>query len=149
MGCARLGESDHKPPEAPPKALAVAASSDDACDLRIISLDLDPPPNGDGSFSGFEKRTLLAAVDNQGKTTENNVIVTLEIRGPADTEPLVSQTQTIPSLAPGEVKVLKFTGFTSLPARPSYSVLVDLKPAIGERNVADNHKSLELQAIKP
>lgn len=137
-------------PTMTPMALAMAVGpSDDAPDLRIISLDFDPELSGEGTCDGLDHRTLLMAVDNRGKNAQNDVLVTLRIRGSTDKDALISQSQTIASLASGEVKVLKFSGFTSLPTRDSYDLEIEVKPVPGERNVTDNRKLVTLCISKP
>lgn len=148
-GCAGSAEPEQEAVSQMPKALAAAATPvDDAPDVRIISLDFDPPLNSDGSLPSFDKRTLFVAVDNQGKKAESDVVVSLEIRGPDDKEPLLSQSQTVASLGCGEVKVLRFGGLAPLPVRSSYTLVVSANPVPGEINVGDNRKSLELHLSK-
>lgn len=150
VGCASVVESEQKPVSPTPRALgAVATAVDDTPDVRVISVDFDPPLDSDGSCTSLDKRTLLVAVDNRGKKAENDVLVRLEIKGPEDKDALISQSRTVASVASGEVKVLKFTGFASLPARPVYNLIVDVRPVVGERSVDDNHKSLEVRISKP
>lgn len=149
-GCAGPTKVEQEAAAQVPKALAAAATPiDDTPDVRIISMDFDPPLPSDGSLSSIENRTLLVAVDNQGKKTESDVVVSLEIRGPGDKDALLSQSQTIASLGCGEVKVLRFTGLAPLPARPLYSAVIAANPVPGEVNLDDNRKSLEFRLSKP
>lgn len=148
-GCVGVVQSEQQPANPTPKALISAATVvDDTPDVRVISMDFDPPLNSDGSCTTLAQRTLLVAVDNRGKKAENDVVVKLEIKGPEDKEALISQLRTVSSVASGEVKVLKFTGFASLPARPVYNLVVDVQPVVGELSVDDNHKSLEVGSVR-
>jgi hypothetical protein len=121
----------------------------DTHDVRIISLHLEPAINNNGTVDTLENRTLLVAIDNNGNKAESNISVALAVKSDSDKESLISQTQNITTLAPGEVKVLKFGGLSTLPSRPAYKLIVDTVAVPGEVKTADNSKTLELIIKKP
>lgn len=115
-------------------------------DLAIIDVDFDPSLDysqivSDGGV------TLLIAVENQGLASESNVEVTarlLETVAGEQPRELLNETAVIRSLAPREVRVVRFNQVTDLPLRERYELSVELVPVQGERDLRDNARIFDI-----
>lgn len=108
--------------------------------IAIIGVDFDPPLDS-GLFpaSGV---TLLVAVENQGLSVEPAVTVTAKLLDPAaDVEQsadLLHETVIERELEPGQVRIVRFTEVTDLPARTRYQLNVELTSLEDDADLSDN-----------
>jgi hypothetical protein len=113
--------------------------------LAIMGVDFDPPLEG-GQLLRTGGVTLLVAVENQGRVTEQAARMTARLYDPASPHgvDLASETITVRSLAPGELRVVRFTQVTDLPVRSQYKLAVEVSPAPGERELGDNLRTYDI-----
>ena len=127
-----------QPAEAPIAPLATVAP--DEREVAIMGVDFDPPLDAAQIMSNGGV-TLLVAIENQGRVAEPVVRVSARLFDPQDTSTpgeLVNEAITIRSLAPGEVRVVRFTQVTELPLRSRYKLIVEVVPVAGERDHDNN-----------
>jgi hypothetical protein len=114
--------------------------------VAIIGVDFDPALNYSQIISNGGV-TLLVAVENQGMATETNVVLKarlLDTAEEANMSELLNETELIRSLAPGEVRVVRFNQVTDLPVRERYKLVTELSPVRGERELSDNSRSFDI-----
>ena len=87
------------------------------------------------------------AVENQGTTAESDARLVARLLDP-NTEgaagELLYERLTLKSLAPGEVRVARFSPVSDLPLLKKYTLVVELAPAAGELNLVDNQRSYDI-----
>jgi hypothetical protein len=89
--------------------------------------------------------TLLVAIQNRGLSTETNVRVAARLMDPSDRyRELVGEVVTLPVLTPGAVRVARFTQVSALPRRTTYRLLIQVEPAAGEADTADNAAGFDI-----
>ncbi len=115
-----------------------------------MGVDFDPPLEG-GQLLRTGGVTLLVAVENQGRVTEQAARMTARLYDPASPHgvDLASETITVRSLAPGELRVVRFTQVTDLPVRSQYKLAVEVSPAPGERELGDNLRTYDILVHPP
>ena len=128
-----------------PTPVSVAAPGGNWHDLALMSLDFDPPLKPGEVMRVNRPPALLVAVDNRGNQTEGPVVLQLTITGTDDNDVVSTAKQTVPSLAQGEARVVRFDPATSLPMRSAYTMRVQVQPVPGEVNLADNVKEMRVQ----
>lgn len=116
-------------------------------DVAVISLDFDPPLRVLQIDQARSSAALLAAIDNKGTYTEQQLAVTVSLRSTPDDELLAQQREVVASLAPGQATIVRFSGFTSIPARSGYVLTVMVEPVPGEQNLANNTKTVPLLLV--
>jgi hypothetical protein len=126
-------------------AVVEAAVQGPSHDLAVTSLDFDPPLQLLQIGQQRSDVALLVAVDNKGTYTEQQVNVVATLRAAASDEVLLQRRQVVSTLAPGQVAVVHYQGFTNIPARDSYTLSITVDQVPGEQNLANNSKSLPLQ----
>jgi hypothetical protein len=106
--------------------------------LALMGVDFDPPLEG-GQILSRGGVTLLVALENQGRQTEQ-ARVTARLYDPDSPRgaDLANETITVRSLAPGELRVVRFTQVNDLPVRSHYKLAIEVSPASGERELDDN-----------
>jgi hypothetical protein len=107
--------------------------------LAIMGVDFDPPLEA-GKILNRGGVTLLVALENRGRQTEQVARVTARLYDPdsplgAD---LANETITVRSLAPGELRIVRFTQVNDLPVRSHYKLAIEVSPVPGERELDDN-----------
>ena len=98
--------------------------------VAIIGVDFDPALDYSQILSNGGV-TLLVAVENQGLATETNVELKARLLDTADEagpRELLNDTVLIRSLAPREVRVVRFNQVTDLPVRERYKLVAELSP---------------------
>ena len=130
-----------------PGAVAVEAAEGPRHDVAVISLDFDPPLRVLQIDEAHSNIALLAAIDNKGTYTERQIAVTASLRSAPDDELLAQRRAVVSDLAPGQATIVRFGGFTSIPARSGYVLTVAVDPAPGEQNLTNNTKSLPLLLV--
>jgi hypothetical protein len=114
--------------------------------LAIIGIDFDPPLDYNQIVSKGGV-SLLVAVRNQGLMPESNVRVRAQLLDPADRSPaheLLNQAESLKTLAPGELRVVRFSQASELPKRDRYKLEVQIEPVPGETDTADNYRAYEI-----
>ena len=112
--------------------------------VAVIGVDFDPALDYDQIVSNGGV-TLLVAVENQGLATETGVELQARLLDTADQvspRELLNETVVIRSLAPREVRVVRFNQVTDLPVRERYKLVAELTPVQGERELSDNTRQL-------
>lgn len=128
--------------------LAVAEAADaPRHDLAVISLDLDPPLQLLQIDQSQPNVALLAAIDNLGSFTEQQVAVVATLRSQPEDEVLLQRREVVANIAPGQATLVRFTGFPSIPARSAYELTVTVEPVPDEQNLANNSETLPLQLV--
>ena len=113
-------------------------------DLAILAIDFDPPLDYRDLWAEREQVTLLIAVENRGLSQEKEIEVSAKLSDPRKSKVLLEQSTILPSLVPGEVKVVRFTGISNVPHRPAYRLEVNVSAVEGEWALANNTKIYEL-----
>ena len=114
--------------------------------LAIIGVDFDPALDY-GQIISNGGITLLVAVENQGQATETNVELKARLLDTADEaspRELLNDTVLLRSLAPREVRVVRFNQVTDLPVRERYKLIAELSPVRGERDLSDNVRGFDI-----
>jgi hypothetical protein len=117
----------------------------DERNLAIMGVDFDPPLEAGQILTG-SGITLLVALENQGRQTEPAALVTAHLYDPDSVAraDLAGETITVRSLAPGELRVVRFTQVNDLPVRTHYKLAVEVAPLPGERQVDDNVRTYDI-----
>lgn len=107
--------------------------------LAIMGVDFDPPLEA-GQILTNGGITLLVALENRGRQMEPAAQVTARLYDPESVPggDLVSETITIRSLAPGELRVVRFTQVNDLPVRSRYKLAIEVSPVTDEPERDDN-----------
>jgi hypothetical protein len=124
--------------EPTPRPVATVAPAGHA--LSILAIDFDPPL-GDVEVLAEGGVTLLVAVENQGLSAEQDVVVTarlVDASAEGVQRELLSETVTVPLIESGELKIVRFEQVSGVPLRDSYVLLIEAPPVPGEAVSADN-----------
>lgn len=114
--------------------------------VSLIGVDFDPPLDYNQIISNGGV-TLLVAIENLGLSTEPTVHITARLLDPADSAgqvELLNETVTTKSLAPGEVRVVRFTQVSELPLRERYSLAIEVSTASGELGLEDSTRIFDI-----
>ena len=115
-----------------------------AHDLAILAIDFNPPLECKELWAEQGEVTLLIAVENRGLCHEKEVRVCASLSDCYSSETLLRQSTTLPELAPGQVRVVRFAGISNVPRRSAYLLQVEVSPPEGERALDDNARTYEL-----
>lgn len=129
-----------------PPTLPVATVTPSAHAVAIVGVDFDPPLSSLQALNESGVR-LLVAVENQGQYPESNLEVTALLsdpNDPADARSLLNETVVIESLAPGEIRLVRFSPVTALPIRGQYTLMVELTAVAGDLALQDNSRTYEI-----
>lgn len=132
-------------PAVAPTILAVTAVPQ-AHAVAIIGVDFDPELDYDQIISNGGV-TLLVAVENQGQVTETGVELKarlLDTANEGSSRDLLNETVLVDSLAPREVRIVRFNQVSDLPVRERYKLVAELTPVQGERELSDNTRSFDI-----
>jgi hypothetical protein len=136
---------------ATPSALSSGLPSDplpaagQAHNLAVVAVEFDPPLDYQRLILRRQSITLLVALENRGSETEHDVTVQAELSTPADPTLHLARSTGTPSIAPGEIQVVRFPALSAIPFFDAYhlEVIVDALP--GEINLDDNRKAFDIQ----
>jgi len=148
VGCSRIEIMEQAPPsiiETPETDSSPPAEHD----LAILAIDFHPPLDRRDLWTKQREVTLLIAVENRGLSQENDITVSAELSASHRSEMLLRQSAILETLAPGEVRVVRFGGIPTVPYRPAYRLEVTVLPVEGERILTDNSKVYELTVEEP
>jgi len=132
----------------PPVELEAAANADEH-DLAVLAIDFDPPLEYEQIMASREGITLLVAVENTGGNSENNVTVQAELSTDDGQTIILEDEDQIPTIAPGEIKIVRFKSLGDIPYRTAYQLKVQVAPVTGEARTANNQKSYDLYVTQP
>jgi hypothetical protein len=147
-GCVQVQVTDEGHETDTPTPYGELTSPREVRDLAIMGIEFNPPLQSEQVIAAG-KLTLLVAVENRGLTVENAVLVEARLAGSGETDILVQRGERIETLAPGEVKLVRFENMALVPYRPAYVLTVAVAPAPGEFRLADNQRSYRLQVSIP
>ena len=142
-GYARLTATGVDRPTPSPTAVQIPAR--DKHDIAVLSVDFDPPLGTPGRRS--KDSALLVAVDNRGTETGKDLVLVVRLAAEDLAEVTARFEEPVGKLAPGEVKVVRLTGLADVPLRSSRWLTVQVEPIQGETNVANNSKTLRIDAL--
>ncbi len=148
LGCVQVQVTGEKRDEATPTPYGVLSSPREEHDLAILGIEFSPPLKYE-EIAAAGKLALLAAVENRGSSVESNVVLEARLTGITDTDRILSRSENLPSIAPGEVGLLHFENLFLIPYRPSYVLTVIVLPVPGEVHVADNQRTYRFQIVFP
>ena len=114
--------------------------------ITLIGVDFDPPLDYNQIVSNGGL-TLLVAIGNLGNSREAAVQVTATLLDSADARQdveLLNETVTARALAPGEVRVVRFSQVSELPVRERYKLVVEISPVAGELDLDDNSRTFDI-----
>lgn len=140
VGFVRLNATDG----GEPAPAAVQAPVRETHDVAVLSVDFDRPIGPAGR--GNREPSLLVAVDNRGTETEKGLAVVVRLTTENRAETTAKLVEHVSRLAPGEVKVVRFSG-ADLPLKSSYWLTVQVEPAQGEADFANNSKTLRIDGL--
>jgi hypothetical protein len=149
-GCAQLRvlEQDTGIDLLAPTPIAVGTATGAAHDIAIMGIDFAPPLKQTEQALATDKITLLVAIENNGAQVENNVVVEARLLSGSG-EPLLQGVSRVEAIAPGEVKVVSFSDFASIPLKPDYQLVIHVPGIPGETRQADNDRHFRLQIVGP
>ena len=119
--------------------------------LAVLAVDFDPPLDYEEILdrkSRGEGITLLVAVENTGTSTEQVVLVQVQLSDRSSETVYLSKQGVIETIAPGEIKIVQFRD-TDIPFSYEYELQVSVEPVVGETRLADNHKMYDLLITQP
>lgn len=149
-GCIQIQVVD-RTPVAPEPVKETSKQQVREHDLAILAIDFDPPLDYDKIIERKKRGegvTLLVAVENAGTTTENDITVQVSLSKDQDKLPFLEQSGTLPSLAPGEIKIIRFKNNDILLSY-EYHLQVNVVPVTGETRLDNNQKNYDLLITKP
>jgi hypothetical protein len=128
-----------------PASPVPATVAPDERNLAIMGVDFDPPLEAGQVLAG-SGITLLVALENQGRRAEPVARVTARLYDPdsQNSADLASETISVRSLAPGELRVVRFTQVNDLPVRARYKLAVEVSPLSGEHQLDDNVRTYDI-----
>jgi hypothetical protein len=147
-GCVQVQVTDDNREPVTPTLYGELTSPREVRDLAILGIEFNPPLQFQEVIAAG-KVTLLVAVENRGLIVEEGVVVEAHLVGANETDVLVRRADRIGTLAPGEVKLIRFENMALVPYRPAYVLTVAVAPASGESRVTDNQRSYRLQVSVP
>lgn len=113
--------------------------------LGILAVEFDPPLDYKRIILAPESVTLLVAVENTGSRTARDTAVRAELTSPDYPDLLLTDTVLIESIAPGEIQVVRFPPLQDIPRMWHYHLEVLVDNVEGERDLADNVRSLDIE----
>lgn len=131
-------------PDEPAALLPVATAVSSVLvpnDLAVSAVDVEKPA---GRAAG-ESVMVLAVVENKGTETASNIQVEGRLYDGSGRELLLKKSESIPRLAAGESKVVRFKATEPLPLRDGYLVRVEAIPLPGELSLSNNNRVLRAQ----
>lgn len=131
------------PPAAP---LPIATVAPEEHSVAIVGVEFDPPLDAAQILSSGGV-TLLVALENRGLVTESSLRVSARLFDPGDqgrSTELLNESLTVRSLTPGELRVVRFTQVSQLPARSHYKLVIEAATAPGERIHEDNVRTFDI-----
>jgi hypothetical protein len=123
-----------------PVATAVSAALIPT-DIAVSAIDVEKPAGRPTSDSVV----LLAVVENKGTEPASQIQVEGRLYDGTGKDLLLKKTESIPRLAAGESKVVRFRATEPLPLRDGYLVRVEAIPLPGELSLSNNNRVFRAQ----
>lgn len=111
-------------------------------DIAVSAIDVEKPAAGRPASDSV---VLLAVVENKGTETASQIQVEGRLYDGTGKDLLLKKTESIPRLAAGESKVVRFKSTDPLPLRDGYLVRVEAIPLPGELSLSNNNRVLRAQ----
>jgi hypothetical protein len=147
-GCVQVQVTDERADAATPTPYGVLASPPQDDDLAILGIEFNPPLRFEEVLAAG-KLAMLVAVENRGSFTEGPVSVEAVLVGLTDADKILDRTAQLDSIAPGEVKLVRFENLSLIPYRPSFTMTVSVRAVPGETRIADNERTYRFQVVVP
>lgn len=145
-GCAEIEVVDTLPAASTPDTfISPLSAGSKNHNLAVLAIDFDPPLNYQQLILRQQSIALLVAVENTGTDTERDVMVRAQLTSPEDPDLLMTQGASVTSIAPGEIKVVRFARLGKIPYHQTYHLEAWVELVDGESNAADNHRAFEIQ----
>jgi hypothetical protein len=146
VGCADVQVVDTNPAVQAPEALtSPLTQATRESNLAVLALDFDPPLNYRQLILRRQSVALLVVIENTGDSSERKVTVRAQLSSAEDPDFLLTQEAGVSSIAPGEIKIVRFSRLGEIPIHHSYHLEVMVDPADGEKDLADNRKAFDIQ----
>ena len=149
-GCIRIQIVDRTPSTLAPTP-PMEKEKVEAHDLAVLAVDFDLPLEYEKIMERKNKGegiTLLVAVENTGASTEQNVVVRVQLSKDEGRTVFLQKDEAVQSIAPGEIKLVHFRD-TEVPFSYEYRLRVSVLPVLGETQLVDNQKSYDLLITQP
>lgn len=133
-------------PPRPSLPLPVATVAPAEHSVAIIGVDFDPPLDY-AQIIASGGLTLLVAIENRGLLAEPYLEATARLLDPDEADVaavLLDETLIARDLAPGEIRVLRFTQVRTLPPRTRYELVVQLSDVPGDVASEDNVRRYDI-----
>lgn len=148
-GCVQVEVVDTTPAASTSEPVASLPSvASGVCNLAILAVDFDPPLDYQHLIIERRSVALLVAIENTGSDSNHNVAVRAELSTPQDSSFFLTQGASIASIAPGEVRVLRFSRLGDIPYYQAYHLEVMIDPVVGESDLDDNRKAFDIQVLQ-
>jgi hypothetical protein len=142
-GCVQVQVTDVDRATSTPTVYGELTPPREVRDLAILGIEFNPPLKYEEVLAAG-RLTLLVAVENRGLVVENNVLVEARLADVTDSDVLARRSERLDTLAPGEVRLVRFDSLALIPYRSAYLMTVSVTPAPGETHTLDNQRSYRL-----
>jgi hypothetical protein len=147
--CGSVSVTDRNVPAQPapsqrPSNVAEAPNTQETHDLAISAVDFDPALDAQQIAAG-KPYSLFVAVENKGNRSESAVVVRARLLSEDRRQVLLSRQDTVQSLAPGEMKVVRFPASSVPPSQRIYGLDVEVQAMPSEANTANNKRTLQIE----
>ena len=147
-GCVQVQVTDEGPDAVTPTPYTELATPREARDLAILGIEFNPPLRYEEVVAAG-RLELLVAVENRGLSVESRVVVDAQLAGAGESDALVKRSETLESIAPGEVRLVRFDSIGLLPYKETYVMTVSVSAAPGETRTSDNQRVYRLSVSVP
>jgi hypothetical protein len=145
-GCVEVQVVDTTPAaEVPDTFTSPLAAGEGERNMAVLAVDFDPPLSYQQLILRRQAVELLVAVENSGGATERNVTVQAQLSSPEDPAFVLAQEASLPTIASGEIQVVRFAPLKEIPYHQIYRLEVWIDPLPGESDLADNQKAFDIQ----
>ena len=147
-GCVQVQVTDEGRDAATPTPYTELAFPREARDLAILGIEFNPPLRYE-EMASLGRLALVVAVENRGQSVESDVMVEARLAGTGEADVLMRRSEQLESIAPGEVRLVKFEGLSPVPYRSAYSMTITVSTAPGETHTIDNQRTYRLSVTLP
>jgi len=144
-GCAEVEVIDTTPAAGPVEVFTSPLAEHNKHDLAVITVEFDPPLEYEQLIARRQSVALLVVVENTGTTTEREVVVEAKLTSPKNSKLAIAQEATVGSIAPGEIRIVRFGRLDDIPYQETYRLEVAVEAVDGETNLGNNQKAFEIQ----
>lgn len=144
-GCAEVEVIDTTPAAGAVEVFTSPLAEKSKHDLAVMTVEFDPPLKYEQLIARRQSVALLVVVENTGTTTEREVVVEANLTSPKDSKLSITQEATVDSIAPGEIRIVRFGRLDDIPYHETYRLVVTVEPVDGETSLGNNQKAFEIQ----